>query len=134
MTTDPEVLFSQQGSVLSIELNRPKALNALSHGMNQAIRDRYLAASKDDSITEVLNFGAGTRGLCAGGDVKKMVLLARDAGLEEAKAYARDYTYFEYQMNGVMYDFAKPATAIMNGFTMGGGLGFAMACGTRRSA
>ena len=61
-----EVLARVDGRVGLLTLNRPKAINSLTHGMVRAM-DRTLAAwADDDTVRAVVVAGAGERGLCAG--------------------------------------------------------------------
>ena len=68
MATD-EVVFQTEDALGRVVLNRPRAINALTYPMVDAI-DAQLAAWADDARIEVVSIeGAGERGLCAGGDV-----------------------------------------------------------------
>jgi enoyl-CoA hydratase len=63
------------------------------------------------------------RGFCAGGDV---VMLARsgDTDAEDAKAFF----FAEYRLNHLLFTYPKPILAIMDGITMGGGVGISLPC------
>ena len=110
-----EVLVAVEGSLGRVRLNRPKALNALTHPMVGAIEaalDRFAA---DPAIAAVLLTGEGERGLCAGGDVRSLY----EGDLAFAEAFWRD----EYRLDARIADFGKPFVAVMDGITMGGGVG-----------
>ncbi|MGM7672218.1 enoyl-CoA hydratase/isomerase family protein, partial [Microbacterium sp. A93] len=64
-----EVLFEQRGRLGLVTLNRPRAINALTHRMVQLIRPTLAQWATDDSVATVAIVGAGERGLCAGGDI-----------------------------------------------------------------
>jgi enoyl-CoA hydratase len=74
----------------------------------------------------VLVEGAGSRGLCAGGDIRRLYTMG-PAGHEYFKNFWRE----EYQLNARIASFPKPYVAIMDGLTMGGGVGIS-AHGNRR--
>ena len=83
-TSGQDVLFRREGGIGRITLNRPKALNALTLGMVNAIADALAAWEADPSIRLVVLDGAGERGLCAGGDIRALhaSVLARDGMAE----------------------------------------------------
>ena len=64
-----EVLLERRGALGHILLNRPRAINALTHGMIKTITYALDQWERDDTVTTVLLSGAGERGLCAGGDI-----------------------------------------------------------------
>ncbi|MEV6162179.1 enoyl-CoA hydratase/isomerase family protein [Streptomyces sp. NPDC052052] len=118
MNHDDSVLLHTEGRVRHITLNRPHALNALTHAMVRRIDAALAEAEADDSVTAVLITGAGERGLCAGGDIRWIHDDAR-AGVGAAMDFWRD----EYRLNARIARFPKPYVAIMDGITMGGGVG-----------
>ena len=65
-----EVLVGAEGALRRLTLNRPKALNALTHGMT-VVDDRAPEAwASDPAVGAVMIDGAGERALCAGGDLR----------------------------------------------------------------
>lgn len=113
-----EVLFEQRGALGLITLNRPKALNALTHGMALAMDAQLRAWEKDDSIVVVAVRGAGEKGFCAGGDIRALY----DSGQGD-KSYSRAFYCDEYILNQLIKRYAKPYVAILDGIVMGGGVG-----------
>jgi enoyl-CoA hydratase len=102
-------------------LNRPAALHALSTAMCHRLNDALLQWRADEAIELVLLDHAQGRGFCAGGDVR--------AAAEHAKADgagARDFFRVEYQLNHLLYVYAKPVVAVMDGVVMGGGVGISL--------
>jgi enoyl-CoA hydratase len=117
--TDEPLLLHTAGRAAHITLNRPKALNALSHAMVRRI-DEALTAWKDDPAVEtVVITGAGERGLCAGGDIRAVHDDARDGDGTASAAFWRD----EYHLNARIARYPKPYVAVMDGIVMGGGVG-----------
>ncbi|WP_166970705.1 enoyl-CoA hydratase/isomerase family protein [Brevibacterium atlanticum] len=115
---DEPVITSVSHGVGRIELNRPKLINALSQDMVGAIDDALNAWRDDDSVSIVLVTGRGERGLCAGGDIKAVYNDIVAGSDENAEFWNR-----EYKMNYAISEFPKPYVVIMNGITMGGGVG-----------
>ncbi|MEU5716138.1 enoyl-CoA hydratase/isomerase family protein [Streptomyces sp. NPDC020403] len=118
MNDDEPVLLHTEGHILHIRLNRPRALNALTHTMVRSIHDALTSAAGDDTITAVVLDGAGERGLCAGGDIRSIYEDA-SAGRQASVDFWRD----EYRLNAGIARFAKPYVALMDGIVMGGGVG-----------
>ncbi|MGP5607843.1 enoyl-CoA hydratase/isomerase family protein [Arthrobacter rhombi] len=116
--TEPEVLFEVRGALGIITLNRPRAVNALTHGMVEAALDQLTAWSDDDSVACVMITGAGDRGLCAGGDI---VAIYRD--IPEGGAGTAAFWRTEYRLNALISNYPKPFIAFMDGLVLGGGVG-----------
>jgi enoyl-CoA hydratase len=118
MNDDEPVLLHTEGPVLHITLNRPRAINALTHTMVRRIAEALTRAAADDEVTAVLITGAGERGLCAGGDIRSIYEDSR-AGRRASVDFWRD----EYRLNAQIARFPKPYLALMDGIVMGGGVG-----------
>jgi enoyl-CoA hydratase len=119
-----DVLVNARGGVGLITLNRPKAINSLTHPMVNAITPVLADWADNDDIHTVLVDGAGDRGLCAGGDIVALYHSARAEGPEKGRA-ARSFWYDEYRLNAQIGRFPKPYVALMDGIVMGGGVGVA---------
>ncbi|WP_157216455.1 enoyl-CoA hydratase/isomerase family protein [Flavisphingomonas formosensis] len=116
MTDD--VLISVEGGAGRIRLNRPKAIHALTKPMCDAMIDALVAWRDDPAIRIVLIDHAEGRGFCAGGDIRMIAESGASDGVE-----ARAFFYREYQLNHLLFTYAKPIVAFMDGITMGGGVG-----------
>ena len=121
-----EVLIRVDGQVGRITLNRPKALHALTTAMCAAMTDALLAWRDDPAVKLVLLDHAGERGFCAGGDIRMLA----ESGASDGKD-ARQFFFIEYRLNHLLFEYAKPVVVIMDGVTMGGGVGLAMPAGYR---
>lgn len=119
--SEPEILFERQGHVGLITLNRPKALNSLTHAMVVQMRAQMQAWEKDPQVGCVVVRGAGERAFCAGGDIRAM----RESGLTQT-SYARDFWREEYTLNAYIKHYSKPYIALIHGVCMGGGIGLAV--------
>ncbi|MFE6871732.1 enoyl-CoA hydratase/isomerase family protein [Kitasatospora sp. NPDC057692] len=113
-----EVRVRRDGRVGRIVLDRPRALNSLTHGMVLDVRAALEAWAGDDAVRVVVLTGAGERGLCAGGDIRAFHDDAK-AGGAGTRAFFRD----EYRLNALIARYPKPYVAVMDGITMGGGVG-----------
>jgi enoyl-CoA hydratase len=123
MSDEPEVITHIEGKVGRITLNRPQALHALNTGMIGLMTDALLAWRADPAVELVLIDHAGERGFCAGGDIR---MLAESGAGDGAKA--REFFFTEYRLNTLLHDYPKPLVAIMDGITMGGGVGLSRPC------
>ena len=115
---DPHIKSEKRGALGLLTLDRPQALNALTHGMINAIAGQLADWAQDDTVRAVAIRGAGERGFCAGGDIRA-VQQAVVAGTEAGAALLRD----EYRMNALIGSYPKPYVALLHGITMGGGAG-----------
>jgi len=116
-----EIIARKVGQIGRITLNRPKALNALSMPMVTAMTEALLAWKDDDSVKAVVVDGEGEKGFCAGGDIR-MLHDSGKAGGEEAWRFWHD----EYQLNTLIKHYPKPYVALIDGITMGGGVGISV--------
>ncbi|MFD3664494.1 enoyl-CoA hydratase/isomerase family protein [Streptomyces sp. NPDC058659] len=117
-TGTPDVLLRTEGRAGFITLNRPRAINALTHTMVLAVDRALTAWEHDPAVTTVVVEGAGERGLCAGGDIRAIHDDARADGTA-SEAFWRD----EYRLNARIARYPKPYVAFMDGIVMGGGVG-----------
>ncbi|GEQ98125.1 enoyl-CoA hydratase [Iodidimonas gelatinilytica] len=118
MSDFTDVLFSQRGKIGFILLNRPRALNALTREMCVAVKNQLDLWAEDPGIDAVIIEGEGEKAFCAGGDVVKVAQSAKE-GSDDCWQFFRD----EYRMNSTIGHFPKPYIALLDGVTMGGGVG-----------
>jgi enoyl-CoA hydratase/carnithine racemase len=118
-----DVLIRIEEGVGRISLNRPTALHALNYGMCEAIVDALRRWQHDAAIACVMIDHSEGRGFCAGGDIRMLAESGAKDGVE-----ARAFFHLEYQMNHLMFNYAKPIVVFMDGITMGGGVGLSMPC------
>jgi len=111
-----------EGGIGRITLNRPEALHALNDPMCTAILAALNTWRRDAAVHLVMiDHAEETRGFCAGGDIR---MLAESGASDCAEAKAFFAT--EYRMNAAIKAFPKPYLAIMDGVTMGGGVGLSV--------
>jgi enoyl-CoA hydratase len=117
MTQD--VLTRIEGHAGIISLNRPSALHALTLPMVHAMTEALLAWRKDRKVKCVIIDHAEGRGFCAGGDIAFL----RESALNDGGKAGRRFFHDEYRLNHLLFTYAKPVVAFMDGVTMGGGVG-----------
>ena len=115
---ESHVLLRTEGRAGFITLNRPRAINALTHPMVRRIDEALTRWEGDPDVETVVIEGAGERGLCAGGDIRAIHDDARAGGTASTEFW-RD----EYRLNARIARFGKPYVAFMDGIVMGGGVG-----------
>jgi enoyl-CoA hydratase len=114
-----EILFDRRGTAGIVRLNRPQALNAVTHGMVLALRKQLEAWANDDAVTRVIVTGAGSKAFSAGGDIRHLYELGIAGRREEMLPFWRD----EYPLNAAIKTYRKPYIALIDGIVMGGGVG-----------
>lgn len=124
MTDD--VLISAERGVARIRLNRPKAIHALTTAMCEVMSEALLKWRSDPEVQCVIVDHAEGRGFCAGGDV---VMLARSGNTDAEEA--KRFFFAEYRLNHLLFTYPKTTIAIMDGITMGGGVGISLPCDFR---
>lgn len=115
---EPEVLFEARGRAGLITLNRPAALNALTLNMVREMQRMLDQWAIDPAVERVVISGAGEKAFCAGGDIRALYDWGRSADRRFLDFYRE-----EYLLNITIKRFPKPYIAIMDGITMGGGVG-----------
>jgi enoyl-CoA hydratase/carnithine racemase len=113
-----EVLSEIRNHVAIVTLNRPGALNALSLQMILRLRGLFGDYSADPDIFAVLIRGAGEKAFCAGGDIRALYQSFKSAGSLHNEFFAA-----EYPLDHLLYSYPKPYVALLDGITLGGGMG-----------
>jgi enoyl-CoA hydratase len=108
------------GDIGLITLNRPQHLNALNHTMIHAIYPALQQWAAAEHIKAVI-INAQGRAFCAGGDLRLVYnrWLAHEPHIER-------FFDDEYQLNQAIFHFPKPYIALLDGITMGGGVGLSI--------
>nr|AQQ74623.1 hypothetical protein [uncultured bacterium] len=119
MSESGDILFERRGAAGLVTLNRPRALNAVTHGMVRALRAQLEHWADDTAVTRVIVTAAGERAFSAGGDIRALYELGRAGRYEEALQFWRD----EYPLNAYIKAYRKPYVSLIDGIVMGGGVG-----------
>ncbi len=121
MNTNQHIIIKHNPASVSIILNRPEVINSLSISMIDAIHDALSEAIHNDRILFIILYASGTRGFCAGGDIKALY----KASVMADSAFIKDFYQKEYALDYMIHTYPKPVIAVANGITMGGGMGLA---------
>ena len=104
-----------------IILNRPKALNALTHDMFMQLREQLELWERDPAIKAVIIRSNSEKAFCAGGDIRA-IYENKHLGADELVRYFD----LEYDTNRYIHHYPKPYIAMVHGITMGGGVGISL--------
>lgn len=114
------VLFTRDGGVGTLTINRPASLNALNGATLQAITQQLAAVAADASVRCLIITGAGEKAFVAGADISEMVDMDEARGRAFAQSGQRAFAALEA--------LSIPTIAAVNGFALGGGCELALAC------
>ncbi len=124
--SETDVLCDIRNAVAILTLNRPGALNALTFEMIGELRSRLRTCALDPAVRAVLIRGEGDKAFCAGGDIRALY-----QSLTESGSLHHEFFIAEYSLDYALYFYPKPYVALMDGITMGGGMGLAQGAGLR---
>ena len=113
-----DVRFEVRGRAGVITLDRPKALNALTLPMVDAMAAQLADWATDSAVAHVVLTSASEKAFCAGGDIRRIHDMGR-AGEPGLTDFFRD----EYRLNRAIHRYPKPFTSLIDGICMGGGVG-----------
>ncbi|CAL1530151.1 unnamed protein product [Lymnaea stagnalis] len=116
-----EILFQVINNTGVITLNRPKALNALNLSMVRKMFSQMMKWEEDPNIGLVFIKGEGEKAFCAGGDIRAVTEAGR-----KGDSLAQDFFKEEYILNHKIGNYKKPYIALIDGITMGGGVGLSV--------
>ena len=119
MTDD--IAFTSERHLGLVTLQRAQALNALTLPMILALQQQLIAWRADPSIHAVVIRAVEGKAFCAGGDVRWIY----EAG-QRNHAEQMQFFWHEYRLNHFIHHFPKPYIALMDGVTMGGGVGISL--------
>ncbi|MBD5785134.1 enoyl-CoA hydratase/isomerase family protein [Cellulosimicrobium terreum] len=114
-----QIIARADDGVGHLTLDRPRALNALGYDMLGEIADTLAAWRDDPTVRVLLLDGAGDRGFCAGGDIRELYAQVVAGRRGDAHLYFRR----EYAVDVAVAESPVPVVAIMDGITLGGGVG-----------
>ena len=117
----PQLVIERRGRAGLVTLNRPAALNALTLDMVRELDPLLRSWAEDDGVDRVIVDSAGDRAFCAGGDIRALYEWGL-AGDPRAVGFYRE----EYRLNTLIKRYPKPYIALMDGITMGGGVGLSV--------
>ena len=107
------VSASPDGDVITVEFNRPEALNAMNTAMGEDLLRCFEALQWDKAVRVVVLTGSGTKAFCVGGDLKERQGMSDDI-------WRAQHVIFEAAAARVLHC-PVPVIAAVEGFAMGGG-------------
>jgi enoyl-CoA hydratase len=116
------IIYSVEGGIATIKLNRPKALNALNSEINRDIMEAIKLVQADESVRVLIVTGS-ERAFAAGADVKEMA--------EATPRYAKQFCGLAIDINNILESMPIPTIAAVGGFAFGGGCEMTLACDFR---
>ncbi len=124
-----DILYEQDEHVVTITLNRPEVMNALSMNAYREFEDALNRANGDESVRVIVITGAG-RGFCSGDDVRQ-VMLAPDEVENRRLARLRQPRAMPTPAAARLLTLDKPTIAAVNGPAMGWGMDLTLMCDIR---
>src|SRR5215470_8539471 len=119
MASEPEILLDRRGTAGIVTLNRPAALNAVTHVMVRELHGALERWRHDGAVTRVIVTAVGSRAFSAGGDLRQIYEAGLAGRQEDSIAFWRE----EYALNAAIKHYPKPYVALIDGIVMGGGVG-----------
>lgn len=113
------IILTKEDGVAVIQMNNPKAMNALEDELSAELLSAYRDVAADPEIGAVILTGA-EKAFCAGGDLKKL-----SQGFPSAEA-GYDYMRSFREMVTTFMNMPKPTIAAVNGYAVGAGFCIAM--------
>jgi|SRR5580704_3815650 2-(1,2-epoxy-1,2-dihydrophenyl)acetyl-CoA isomerase len=124
--TAPHLLQSVSDRVLTLTLNRPEVLNAITPALLDEVTESLRSAASDRAVRAVIITGAG-RGFCSGQDLRAAT---SEGGLDVGAVLRDHYTPAIRAIRAM----DQPVIAAVNGVAAGAGFSLALACDLRIAA
>ncbi|HEK1687880.1 TPA: enoyl-CoA hydratase/isomerase family protein [Pseudomonas putida] len=125
-TATDHVLADTRNHIGHLTLNRPAGLNALTLDMVRSLQHHLDAWAQDPHVKAVVLRGEGPKGFCAGGDIRSL----HDSFKSGSDLHERFFVE-EYALDLCIHHYRKPILVLMDGFTLGGGMGLAQGADLR---
>jgi enoyl-CoA hydratase len=117
------LLYEKKDGIAFITFNRPKVLNALNRKTIDEL-ESILRDAREDSAVRVLIFtGAGEKAFVAGADINELA--------QQTPVNGKEFSLFGQGVFHLLETMGKPSICAINGFALGGGCEFALACSIR---
>lgn len=117
------LLTKKENGLGWVFINRPDKLNALNARTVKEIGEAFASYKEDPEVKAVILTGTGEKAFIAGADISEL------SGLNEEDG--RNYVLAGQKVTEMIENFPKPVIAAVNGFALGGGTEFALACHVR---
>jgi enoyl-CoA hydratase/carnithine racemase len=124
VSPDGEVRYARRGPAAWVTFDRPRAHNAMTFAMYEALLERCEEADADDEVSVMVLRGAGGKAFVAGTDIAQFTAFASG---EDGLRYEATIDRIVGRLEAVR----KPTVALVDGFAMGSGLALSAACDLR---
>jgi enoyl-CoA hydratase len=114
------ILFESDGTIATLTVNRPKALNALNIATLREMIAAVGSLSNDTAVRALIVTGAGEKAFVAGADIAEMKALTASEALA--------FSSLGHAAGRALEELPFVTIAAVNGFALGGGCELAMAC------
>ena len=122
MADEQPVLYSVEGAIARITLNRPEKRNALNAAVIAGLKEKLRLASEDERVRVIVIAGAG-KDFCSGADLSALQQIAQasvDENVEDAHSLLELFV--------LIREIPVPVVAAVTGRALAGGAGLASAC------
>jgi len=117
------LLYSKEGGIGTVTVNRPEVLNALSQSVYAELYGLFEEIEEDGKVHVVILTGSGGKAFVAGADIAAMQPLD--------STDMRGFIDISRKAFDRIHTLSKPVIAVINGFALGGGCELAMCCDLR---
>lgn len=134
MTGSDILRYEKRGRIVTITLNRPDAMNALSERLRAELDEAIDDFNRDDELLVAVLTGEGGRAFSAGADLKEMSERMSERGTDDATPWAPDpATAVRRDIPGFigLDRSRKPVIAAIDGHCVAGGFELALYCDIR---
>jgi enoyl-CoA hydratase len=119
---EKDLIFKREGPIVTLTINREKALNALNQNVLSQIEKIFSELESEDEVIVVVITGAGNKAFAAGADVREI----KEAGDKRTELISQGQRVLSKIRNS-----EKVVIAAVNGYALGGGFELALACDLR---
>jgi enoyl-CoA hydratase len=123
MSVQEVMIYEKRENIALLIFNRPEALNALNTDVNVKLIELLDRAEKDHEVRVIILKGSGDKAFVAGADIKEM--------MNKNAMEAREFALAAKRVTDKIWNLKKPVISAIQGFCLGGGLEYALACDLR---
>lgn len=120
-----ELLTRRDGGIVTLVLNRPHKLNAMTKPLWRALGEAFRSLHEDDTVRCIVLRGAGGKAFSPGNDISEFE--TERSNIEQARAYGT----VMHETLAAMRECRHPSLALIEGICVGGGLEIAGSCDLR---
>ena len=117
------IIDKYDNNICTLIINRPDQYNSLNTDVLNEFENKLESLEYNKEIKTIIITGSGDKSFIAGADIKEMENMC----YEDAKKFSK----YGQSVTNKIENFSKPIIAAINGYALGGGCEFAMACHLR---